>query len=302
MGGSLEQFCGDYLTENIRGVVLSAAGDINEIRLRVNRPLSLTINGKEKLKSESIVTAEDIKKIMELMTDYSVYAFEDDIRNGYITLKGGHRVGVSGQAAVEDGRVKALKNINGLNIRIAHEIIGCADSIMEFIARPTLKNTLVISPPGCGKTTLVRDIARQLSNGTSFAKGKNVAICDERSELAGSYMGVPQNDIGQRTDVLDGAPKSHGMLAMVRSISPHVVVADEIGRKEDVTAICEIINSGVKLLCSVHGTDIEDVSRKPFLSELIKMKLFELFIVLKHAGKPGVITGVYDADGNGLMK
>jgi stage III sporulation protein AA len=229
------------------------------------------------------------------MSNYSLYAFEEEIKNGYITIQGGHRVGICGQAVLAEGGIKTIKHINGLNIRITHQIKGCADGVIDKIAKPDLKHTMIISPPGCGKTTLIRDIARLLSNGDDDKNipGYKVGIVDERSEIAGCYHGVPQNDVGIRTDILDAAPKAKGMIMLLRSMSPEVIIVDEIGRKEDSTAIDEIINSGVKLVCTVHGASLQDILKKEVLSEILRKDIFEIFIVLKYGKTAGEIAGIY---------
>jgi stage III sporulation protein AA len=181
-----------------------------------------------------------------------------------------------------------MKGINGLNIRIAREIRGCASPLMKYVDKP-LQNVLIISPPGKGKTTLLRDMARQLSDG-----GYNVGIVDERSEIAGTYLGVVQNDVGMRTDVLDGCPKRAGMYAVLRVMSPDVLVVDEIGGKDDADVIMETVNSGVKLLCTAHGGGVDEVRRKPDFAELVNKKVFGRYVVLAASGAIGKIEGVYD--------
>lgn len=272
--------------------------DIEEIRLRVNKPLILYRNKKEKILADShIPTSDDIMLTLELMSDYSLYALEEELKNGYITLQGGHRVGITGKVVLDKGHIKTIKNINGMNIRISHQIIGCADSMIDYICsnEGKISHTLIVSPPRCGKTTLLRDIVRQLSNGTTNRHGMTIGVVDERSEIAGCYKGIPQNDIGIRTDVLDGCPKAEGIMILLRSMSPDIIAVDEIGRNEDIYAIEEILNAGIKIICTVHGRTLEDIQQKPVLSKLIEKNIFEKIIVLSRDKGAGTIQGVYDA-------
>ena len=309
---------------NIREILLSNLGgelhsifenmdrfifnDLREIRIRLGKPLMINHKGREffvkcdgtfnKILQDAFISNEHcIAASIELMSNYSLYAFEEEIRNGFITLEGGHRVGVSGKAVIENKTVKTIRNINGLNIRVSHQIKGCADPVMRQIAKPYLHHTMIISPPCCGKTTLLRDIARQLSDGFGNLSGHAVGIVDERSEIAGCYKGIPQNDIGIRSDVLDCCPKEEGMLMLLRSMSPKVIVVDEIGKQNEVQAIEEIIHAGIKFICTVHGSSIEDIQQKPVLSDLISKNIFTRFVVLESKEKAGNIAGVYDEQG-----
>ncbi len=294
----------DYLSGKIAEIFLKQSDkfwdNLQEIRIRINKPLIVIESGNEffldtvgrkcGVLSAYLPSREDIEKCIALISDYSLYAFEEELRNGYITIAGGHRVGISGRAVLSNGGIKTLKNINGLNFRISHEIKGCSDKVMKYIvgANNGIKNTMIVSPPCCGKTTLLRDIVRTLSN-SGFA----VSVVDERSEIAGCYMGVPQNDIGVRTDVLDSCPKALGILMLLRSMSPKVIAVDEIGKVEDVQAIDEALCAGVKFVCTVHSTDIEELKQKSQISDLIRKKTIERYVVLKNFGELG---GVYDAD------
>lgn len=283
---------------------------IEEFRLKAGAPFiiygsgdSAYITGDGRISSNKarayIISAEDTAKALQLMCDCSIYSIEDELRNGYITIRGGHRVGVVGKVVTEGGRVKTIKDISGLNIRISRQVIGCSSALLPSLIRGTgsVYNTLIISPPQCGKTTLLRDIIRQLSDGIPSLgfKGVKVGVVDERSELAGCYRGIPQNRIGIRTDVLDACPKAQGMMMLIRSMSPKVIATDELGRPEDPAAIEEAISAGVNIITTVHGWDLEDVLRKQVIGKLMRNGIFERVIVLSRRKGPGTVEEVMDA-------
>ena len=284
---------------NIRQLLMEANLDYDklyEIRLRVGRPLFLTYDGGECFlrspgQEQYVVTREDL-------TGYSLYAYEDEIRQGYISVQGGHRVGVTGKVILDRGRIMGMKYISCINVRLAHEIQGCADKVMSYIrTKNWIANTLIISPPRCGKTTLLRDIIRQLSNGWENTPGLTVGVVDERSELAGCYQGIPQNDLGMRTDVLDCCPKSEGMQMLVRSMSPDVVAVDELGCEEDFRAVETVIHCGCKLIATAHGNCLEDVLEQPFFYKLMGERVFERYIILGKTDQAGYLEGVLDENG-----
>lgn len=245
-----------------------------------------------------LVTREDLKETLEYVTGYSLYAYEDEIRQGYISVQGGHRVGVTGKVVLDRGRIMGMKYISCINVRLAHEIQGCADKVMSYIrTEKWVANTLIISPPRCGKTTLLRDIIRQLSNGWANTQGLTIGVVDERSELAGCYQGIPQNDLGMRTDVLDCCPKSEGMQMLVRSMSPDVVAVDELGCEEDFKAVDSVIHCGCKLIATAHGSCLEDVLDQPFFYKLMGEKVFERYIILDKNDQAGCLKAVLDENG-----
>ena len=214
---------------------------IEEIRLRSNKPLMLKI-GQETEVIDYIVKQQEILQAFEKICENSVYSYRRQICDGYITIRGGNRVGIVGCAVVDNGQVININYISSLNFRIAREKIGCSNSIIEYITNQSdnsIHNTLIVSPPGCGKTTLLRDIIRNISNGIAKIgfKGKTVGVVDERGEIAAMYKGIPQNDIGIRTDVVDNMPKPEAMRMLVRSMCPDVIACDEIGSFEDINAI-----------------------------------------------------------------
>ncbi|MCL2387116.1 MAG: stage III sporulation protein AA [Defluviitaleaceae bacterium] len=244
-------------------------------------------------------TSEDIRETMERISQYSFYAYEAELSMGYITLPGGHRVGVSGQTVIEDNAVRAWRYISGINIRVARSVLGCADSVLPHVLRDGgFLHTMIISPPAYGKTTLLRDIVRQISNGfKGFDRGLTVGLADERSEIAGCFRGVAQNDVGIRTDVIDGCPKALAMVMLLRAMSPDVIAVDELGGEQDARAVDAVLNAGVKLLCTAHGRDVPDVMANPSLSAVLSRKIFERFIVLD---KPSHVLGVYDSTGKSI--
>ena len=282
---------------------------IEEIRIRAARPISLTREGREYfvtrrgellpgpdgMNAAAVGQAPAIMKTVELLCNHSPYAYESELGAGYITTKGGHRVGLVGRAVAEGGRVRTLRNISGLNFRISHEVKGCAAKLIGHIAAEgRIYHTLIISSPGCGKTTLLRDIIRMLSAGVPGRfSGVPVAVVDERSEIAGCYMGVAQNDVGPRTDVLDACPKAEGMLMLLRSMSPRVIAADEVGRADDADAIEEVINAGVSVLCTIHGGSLEEVRAKPTMQSLLGKKVFGRFVLLRGRGQ---VAAIYNED------
>ncbi len=290
--------------------------DLEEVRLRVNKPLILNILGKDFFITKDgmtskvlhnciMVTKEDVETCFQLVTDYSAYALEEEIKNGFITIKGGHRVGISGKTIIENNSVKTIKDISGLNVRISKEKIGCGEKVIKYLIRSeeSIYNTLIISPPQCGKTTLLRDIVRLISDGTpqyNF-KGVNVAVVDERSEIGGCYNGVPQNDIGIRTDILDGCPKAEGMIMLIRSMSPRVIVTDEIGRDADIYAIKEAINAGVKFITTIHGESLEEICRRDNIAPLIKERVFERILVLSNNPMVGTIKKIINTKNNQVL-
>lgn len=275
---------------------LSFLDKLQELRIKVNKPLFLVSNNKEHM-TQYICNLEDVKVILQRISSYSIYAFEDEIKQGYITIRGGHRVGICGSCVIEKNSVKTIKNIASINIRIAREVKGCSKNILPYlISQDRVLNTIIISPPKCGKTTILRDLAKNISNGVESLSlsGKNVSVIDERSEIGSCYRGVPQMDIGIRTDILDNCPKSEGIIMAIRSMAPQVVVCDEIGTYKDMESILAALNSGVNLITTIHGFDVEDLNKRPVFKEIIENKVFERAVVLSNRSGIATIEYIYD--------
>ena len=281
----------------------SLPANITEIRIRAGQPLSLhfikgtsflTHNGTSALEKQAYrVTMQDIHETIQHVCQHSRYAYSQDIRNGFITVPGGHRIGLAGRM-IHDG---SLTEISSMTVRVAREIKEAGKKVFPYILRDNqdIYSTLIISPPGCGKTTLLRDLARKMSNGDTnhFFTGLNVGIVDERSEIAACYRGVPSNDLGIRTDVYDGCPKDKGILMMLRSMAPNVIVTDELGGEKDMDAVLSAMNGGVRILATAHGYGIKDNALRPDIARIVNACLFERYIVLSRREGAGTLEGVY---------
>lgn len=247
---------------------------LEEIRIRVSKPIILKCGNKDKI-LKYIVTTQDILEIVEKITENSMYSYQKQICSGYITLKGGHRVGITGNVVMEENKIININYIYSLNFRIARQIIGASEKIVkEIINKDKVYNTLIVSQPGAGKTTILRDLIRNIST------RKTIGVVDERGEIAAMYKNEPQNDMGLKVDILSNISKDLGMKMLVRSMSPDIICADEIGTKEDIEAIKYAITSGVKGIFTAHGDNIESIKQSPILKELLELKLIEKVIIL----------------------
>ena len=258
--------------------------ELQEIRIRSNRPIILKFRNFE-IVIEYNVSEKEIIYILEKLCNNSIYAYKNQICEGFITVKGGHRVGITGNCVIENGKIINVKYISSLNFRIAREVIGCSFNILDKvidIKNNSINNTLIVSEPGKGKTTILRDLIRNISNGIKEIgfTGKTCAVVDERGEIAAMYQGIPQNDVGIRTDVIENVSKTIGMKMLLRSMAPEVIACDEIGSKEDIDAIKEILICGVKGIFTMHGKSLEEIKLNKNINELIENKQIERIIFL----------------------
>lgn len=292
----------------------SVKSQLEEIRIREGRPLEVSWSGDYAFvtRAAGLVrdplgaykpSAEECRILLELLTNHSVYSFEEELRRGFITIPGGHRVGLAGRTILDKGRVKTIREVSSFNIRIAREILGVSKLILPYLIDSSgrhMHNTLIVSAPQQGKTTLLRDLVRAISYGestTGLNRALKVGVVDERSEIGASVKGVPRFDLGPRTDVLDSCPKAEGMMMMIRSLSPELIAVDEIGRPEDAEALHEALHGGISVIATAHGYGMTDIRQRPVLRELAAEKLFSRYVVL--SSRRGVERSfqVFNAEG-----
>ncbi len=290
----------NYLSNNIvealkSKTIESLFENLEEIRLRANKNIILKLTDREII-IDYKVSIKDLLETLEKVTENSIYTYENQIANGFITLHGGHRVGIVGNAVAENEKVINISYISGMNFRIAREIKGCSNFIIkELYNKDEFQNTLIVGVPGSGKTTLLRDLIRQVSNGNPYSKGLNVGVVDERNEIASMYKGIEQTDLGLRTDVISNIPKALGIKMLIRSMCPQVIAVDEIGGKKDAETIFYAMCSGSKGLFTAHGNSMQDIKSNPELKELLENKLLERIIILDKKQKEK-ISGLYYLD------
>lgn len=268
---------------------------INEIRIRINRPVIVNVNNTEVYINETGLVFDAAKgycmqqrefhKMMECMCNYSLYAYEEELKQGYLTIEGGHRAGVCGSMIVKDNKVYGIRNITCMNLRISNEWKGCADELVGHLRKQGLMNVLIISAPGKGKTTLLRDLIRQISDDTKHFPGISISLIDERGEIASCLQGIPQKDVGIRTDVYDGCPKTEGMMMAVRSMGPGLLAIDEIGGEDDIRALSYAGRCGCYVFATVHGEDLAELEQKPWIGMLLKQNFFQEKILITGKGR-----------------
>ncbi|NBJ70185.1 MULTISPECIES: stage III sporulation protein AA [Clostridia] len=291
----------ERLQKELNRILAHRWDTLQEIRLRLQQPIELIFNQTHEQLAHLVPDKHDFTHIIQQLSDYSLYRMEEELREGYMTIEGGHRVGLSGKVNTLHGSVKAIQYITFLNIRIAKQKVGTANKVISYLYQQGYVNTLIIGAPQTGKTTLIRDIARMISSGWKHIPSNKVGIIDERSEIAASIKGIPQHDVGARTDVMDACPKAEGMMMMIRSMSPEVLIVDEIGGQKDVDALMEALHAGVAVVCTVHGHSLEELKRRPGVQVLLEGRIFERFILLNRTAASGYTYTIYDANQRNLL-
>lgn len=288
----------DYILTGIKNINLS---QLSEIRLRVGAPIMvnvsgenkfLTLSGAEKNHENAIICKNStIDYVLQVASNQSLYTINDQLIQGYITVKGGIRIGVAGEVVTVNGTIKTIKNITSLNIRVPHEIKNCSLNAYLYLTKGNFPlNTLVLSPAGAGKTTFIRDFAYQISKRN---KKINILIVDERSEITGISNGIMNLNTGN-VDVICNSKKKFAFENGIRSLKPDVIITDELNLTNDLIAIENAISSGVKVIATIHASNINDLKNKFGFCELLSKKLFERFVVLSENSGPGTLEGVYN--------
>lgn len=258
-----------------------------ELRFRMGEPVSVLNSDGEHFIGAEIVTAADLNGILDVATQASAHSVRDSMKYGYITVRGGFRIGICGTAVSENGRISGFRTVSSISLRIAKQISGIAAPVMEGITREgELMSTLIVSPPGFGKTTLLRDIIRTVSNGDPVRRIKclRVGVADERGEIAGMYDGMPQMNVGCRTDILDGCRKSEAVMMLLKTMNPQVIALDEITEERDIDAVESAVNCGVRLLATAHGESISDLMERKLYKRLCGSGAFKKVVVIKRPG------------------
>jgi stage III sporulation protein AA len=311
-------FVAPPVREALRRLAPEVLGELEEIRLRVQRPLAVvtaaatrfvTAEGQLTVDARRAyaVSGEDLKFTLEAVSRSSWYALTEQLREGYLTLPGGHRLGLAGEAVRGEERVAGMKHVASLNLRLAREVLDCSLGVLAWLWDRSAGlpcHTLVLSPPRAGKTTFLRDLVRHLSAGVPHLGilPSSVGLVDERGEIAACFEGIPQNEVGPCTDVLSGWPKAQGMLVLLRALSPRVIATDEMGGPQDLAALWEVLNAGVRVVATVHAADLEELQRRPAWRQFLESGGFERFVVLSRRLGPGTVEAVRDRSGRVLFR
>ncbi|MGI5963614.1 MAG: AAA family ATPase [Lawsonibacter sp.] len=272
------------LRQRALSISLEGQAQAEEIRLRIGRPLSVVFPEEERVLGGPKVEQRELEQIVELASRASVHTVLEQVRQGFLTMRGGHRIGLCGSAVMREGEVHHIGRYSSANLRIARQVLGAADPVIEPLCpEGKFSSTLILAPPGLGKTTLLRDVIRQVSNGIHCAPLR-VSIADERGEVAALYQGYPQMDVGSRTDVMEGATKAQSLMLLLRAMNPQVLAVDEITAPEDIAALRLAAGCGVTLLATAHGEGREDLERRALYRPLLEEGLFHKLVRIRREG------------------
>lgn len=261
-----------------------------ELRLRAGWPMTVLVGGAERPLGGEPVEITELERLVEIASGASLHAVLDQVRRGYLTFEGGHRVGLCGTAVLREGEIHALRCISSANLRIARQVKGAAGPVLDRLCPGgRLADTLILAPPGLGKTTLLRDLIRSVSEGEGCVPLR-VSLADERGEVAAMYNGLPQLEVGRRTDVAEGCPKAQGLMLLLRAMNPQVLAVDEITAPEDVRALITAAGCGVTLLATAHGEDRTDLERRSLYRPLLEEGLFRFLVGIRREGERRVYT------------
>lgn len=279
--------------EEIKSLPRESFDSLEEIRIKSGKPVYLYCGNGEYILNctrQHPVNPKILSTICNSLFHHSIYAYQEELANGYITLESGYRIGFCGRAVVEGNRIKTLRDISSLNIRRAKEIFGISERCYPYTVDDSGRfyNTLIVSPPKCGKTTLLRDFIRNLSD-----RGFKIGVCDERNEIAGASENGFSYNLGDRTDVLSGCPKEKGMMMLIRSMAPDIIATDEIGKEEDCYAITSAVTAGIGILTTIHGNGYEDVLDSG-IGGLVQKGIFRRLIFLSGQPRTGTISQICD--------
>jgi len=294
----VKRFLSEKLRTSVEKIPLFNAQKIQEIRLRLEKNLTVCILDKEYFLTERgeldtnlntgiKVERSDIEYTFNIACQYSLHSFQKELSQGFITVQGGNRIGLCGTAVIKNNAVETIKDISSINIRVARQIIGCADEIYSALFCTELQSVLIVGSPTSGKTTILRDLCRQLG------QVHKTSIIDERNELSATINGSPQNDVGICSDVFNSYPKSEGIMTAIRVMSPKIIVCDEIGGEPDIVALENAINAGVKIVATAHAGSIKEAENRLGLSRLIKAGAFDVIVSLGNGVNIGKIMKIH---------
>lgn len=269
------------LRRQVLELPVASLSHMEEVRFHLGRSLSILADGEELELTGSPVTGMELEQLLELASGASLHTVLAQLRQGFVTIEGGHRLGLCGRVVMRDGELVNLRPLSSAVLRIARQVRGAADSVIgQLCPDGVLVNTLILAPPGAGKTTLLRDVIRRVSDGRG-CHPQRVALADERGEVAALWNGVPQLDVGRRTDVLEGCPKAQGLMMLLRAMGPQVLAVDEITAQEDVEAMMTAVGCGVTLLATAHGQDKRDLERRSLYRPLLQEHIFKRLVYIE---------------------